>query len=590
MTSAALATVRRNALRALIPPPRINLAKWLESTIRLPDTVSAAPGRLRLWPYQRGIADAIGDPETERVTLVKSVRIGLSTLLTGTLASFVANEPSPILLLLPTEADCRDYAVSDLEPIFEATPDLRGLLTDDRDGERNTILSRRFSGGSLKIVAAKSARNLRRHNVRILLIDEADAMEVTPEGDPIMLAEKRTLSFANRKIVLGSTPTDEETSNVLRAYANSDKRVFEVPCPRCGAFFEIRWAHIEWDEDEPETARCKCPHCEGRINEREKAAMVEQGEWRATAPQVKGHAGFRINALVSTLANAAWGKLAAEFLAAKKSPETLQTFINTILAEGWSESAEEIDETALQARAKPFGLADIPSEVRLLTAGVDVQRDRLECTLLAWTADGAALVMAHDVFWGDPQADEVWTELDDHLKQKWTHPLGGQIGVSATAVDSGDGETTDAVMAFTKSRFARRIVAIKGAAGNRPAIEASKGKSGRLFIVGVDGVKGQVLKRLDDPAALRFSADLAPVFYEQLASERRVLRYKHGRPYHLWERLKGRRAEALDCVVYAFAVRSLVNVRMEARENELRQIVTPPAIPAVIRSAWMDRR
>jgi hypothetical protein len=57
--------------------------------------------------------------------------------------------------------------VSDVEPIFEATPALRGSLTFDTEGrDRNTLLSRRFPGGSLKIVAAKAPRNLRRHTAR----------------------------------------------------------------------------------------------------------------------------------------------------------------------------------------------------------------------------------------------------------------------------------------------------------------------------------------------------------------------------------------------------------------------------------------
>lgn len=100
--------------------------------------------------------------------LLKQIDIGgiilYTTLLTAALASYVANEPSPILMLLPTEADCRDFTVSDLEPTFEATPVLRGLLSADADESgRNTLLSRRFAGGSLKIVAAKAPRNLRRH-------------------------------------------------------------------------------------------------------------------------------------------------------------------------------------------------------------------------------------------------------------------------------------------------------------------------------------------------------------------------------------------------------------------------------------------
>jgi phage terminase large subunit GpA-like protein len=226
-----LADVRSRALRALIPPPRLQLSTWIEGNIRLPEGVSALLGPVRLWPYQVGIADAISDPAIERVTLVKPVRVGFTTLLTGALASYVANEPAPILLLMPTESDARDAIVSDIEPIFASSPTLRGLLSADiEEGERNTLMHRRFPGGSLKVVAARAPRNLRRHTARVLLIDEADAMEIGAEGSPIRLAERRTLSYANRKIVLGSTPLHEDTSAVLRSYAESDARVFEVPC------------------------------------------------------------------------------------------------------------------------------------------------------------------------------------------------------------------------------------------------------------------------------------------------------------------------------------------------------------------------
>ena len=259
-----LAAIRARALAALIPPPRLHLSQWIEREIVLPEGTSALPGRVRLWPYQREIADAISDPLIERVTLVKPVRVGFTTLLTGAIASFVANEPAPILCLLPTEADARDYVVSDIEPIFAASPALRGALSADvEEGERNTLLSRRFPGGSLKIVAAKAPRNLRRHTARVLIVDEADACEIGAEGNPIRLAERRTLSFANRKIIIGSTPLFEDTSHVLRSYADSDARVFEVPCPDCGGFTEILWQHIEWPDGQPERAALPLPALRG---------------------------------------------------------------------------------------------------------------------------------------------------------------------------------------------------------------------------------------------------------------------------------------------------------------------------------------
>jgi phage terminase large subunit GpA-like protein len=93
----------------LEPPKRQKLSDWIEETIRLPSAVSALPGRVRLYPYQAAIADAISDPSIERVTMVKAARVGFTTLLTGALGAYIVNEPSPILALLPTEADSLPY-------------------------------------------------------------------------------------------------------------------------------------------------------------------------------------------------------------------------------------------------------------------------------------------------------------------------------------------------------------------------------------------------------------------------------------------------------------------------------------------------
>jgi phage terminase large subunit GpA-like protein len=79
------------------------LSKWIERELRLPEGVSVLPGPVRLWPYQREIADAIGDPEIERVTLVKPVRVGFTTLLIDAIRCYVTDEPAPVLCLLLTE-------------------------------------------------------------------------------------------------------------------------------------------------------------------------------------------------------------------------------------------------------------------------------------------------------------------------------------------------------------------------------------------------------------------------------------------------------------------------------------------------------
>jgi phage terminase large subunit GpA-like protein len=285
MTSETLLEVRERARRSIIPPARLKLSQWIEQEVKLPSDVSSLPGSIRLYPFQRGMADAMSDAKIERITVVKSARIGYTTLLVGLLGSHVVNEPAPVLFVLPTEDDCRTFVVSNVEPTFEASPCLANVLAGDQGSEkRNTLLSRRFPGGSLKVIAAKAPRNLRAHNARILIMDETDGMEMTKEGSPIPIAERRTMSFPDRKIVIGSTPIYEDSSHVLNAFERSDKRIYEVPCPECGDFHEIEWKDIHWPEGEPEKAHWACPSCGSVIEEKYKGKMVAAGRWRITAP------------------------------------------------------------------------------------------------------------------------------------------------------------------------------------------------------------------------------------------------------------------------------------------------------------------
>jgi len=50
--------------------------------------------------------------------------------------------------------------ISEVELIFSATAAVAGALPRRREqGERNTLMSRRLPGGSLKVVASKAPRN-----------------------------------------------------------------------------------------------------------------------------------------------------------------------------------------------------------------------------------------------------------------------------------------------------------------------------------------------------------------------------------------------------------------------------------------------
>ena len=537
----------------------------------------------------RGIVDAIGDNSVERVSIVKAVRTGFTTALVGTIAAYAINDPCPVLCILPTESDARGFTINELEPIFRASPALRGILSADADeeAERSTLLHRIFPGGSIQIVPARAPRQLRRRTARILLIDEADACETTVEGNPLLLAERRTLSFSNRKIVIGSTPLATDTSHVLRSYAASDCSVYECPCPQCGSFRELLWAAIEWQEGKPETAAYRCDDCKALIPEVAKPGMVAAGRWRATNPTVTTHRGFRLNALISPLSNAGWPRLAEEFLRAKSDVSELRVFVNTVLGQGFNEAADEVDEGELQSRAESFSLAAIPPEVLSICIGCDVQVDRIEASVTGWDKSGTCYVLSHQTIWGDPGSDEtVWIELGQ-LLERANGSIPSVAGFSRRCNgDRTPGFHTQHVYNFAFSR--RRCLAVKGVQGARAFVTVSQsriksgGGTGRLFLVGTDTIKSVIYAKLARGAQIRFGAGLDDEFFAQLASERRILKYSRGRPVRLWQRRPGMRAESLDCLVYCHAAHSTVTINFDQRETELRSAVPPKPMQTVI--------
>jgi phage terminase large subunit GpA-like protein len=573
----------KRLLARLKPPDELKLSEWAESNnIQLPADDSARPGPYRNWPYMREILDVIGDTQHERVSIMKSARLGYTKGLMIAMGAYAATNPTRIMLLMPTDEDAAEISVDEVEPMFEANKVLKGLLKKSNNGANNLRNKQFVGGGSLKIRSGRAPRKLRRLNVKVLLIDEADAFEVTKEGDAISLAEARTLTNPDRKIVVGSTPKDEGASVVESLFENGDQRIYEVPCPKCGVFCEIVWEQITWEYDDSGhnvvAAHWNCPHCHNAIPERWKPQMVENGRWRKLRPDVRDHASFRINALVSLIANASWVKLAKMHQEAiKEGPSKLKVFRNTILGLPWRLSINKIDSSSLMDRVEPWGLgharrlnATVPADVLMILAGADVQDDRVEVTLLGVGIDGSKFVLGHKVFPGNTLEPRVWRDLDLwHRDFSIRHPNGWLLGIDAMAVDSGGREgRTQVVYDWTGERIQRMIYAIKGESGpnKRAWRKAQKVKGGaRLAILAVDLLKTQVHDSLGaathlesgdpNPHCLRFSDQLQETWFEQVTNETRSVKHVERRPVIYWRpKREGVPVEALDCTAYAFGL------------------------------------
>lgn len=507
--------------------------------------------------------DSVSDPDVAEVWVMKSAQIGWTEILGNVVGFHIDQDPAPILLVQPTLDIGEAWSKDRLAPMLRDTPALKNKVRDARARDSgNTLLHKQFPGGHITIGGANSPSGLASRPIRIVLFDEVDRYPVSAgsEGDPINLGKKRAATFWNRKVLAGSTPTIKGASRIEAGFNSSDQRYYFVPCPHCETKQRLVWSQVKWNEGDPDSAAYVCQHCGALILDAQKGEMLRRGEWRSTKP-FDGIAGFHISELYSPWVT--WASMVRSFLDAKKLPETLQTWINTSLGETWEQAASTIEPGSLLERREQYGPENIPEGVLLLTAGVDVQDDRVEVLLSGWGAAEENWPIEQKVFRGDPGKPALWLEVDEYLLQRFPTEDGRRLFIEAVAIDSG-GHHTQAVYQFVVSRKRRRVWAIKGMGGPgklawpKKASRTAKSRA-MVYVLGVDAIKGVLYGRLSKvldpgPGYIHLPASADEEFVKQLTSEKAITKYVRGRSQVVWEpREKGIRQEVQDCWNYAYA-------------------------------------
>lgn len=532
--------------------------------------------------------DAVSDHDIDTVVVMSSAQVGKTEIVNNLVGFHIHQDPAPMLVLQPTLEMAQTWSKDRLAPMLRDTPALQGRVKQPRSkSSTNTLLHKVFPGGHITMAGSNSPASLASRPIRVVLCDEVDRYPPSAgtEGDPVNLARKRTTTFWNRTVILTSTPTLKGTSRIELEFEQSDQRYFHVPCPHCGESQRLQWSGVTWAKEDdgtslPETAQYACEHCGALWTEVQRHQAVKQGEWIASAP-TNGRAGFHLSELYSP-----WSSLESmvrAFLEAKKNTELLKTWVNTCLGETWEEQGDGIDQGSLYGRREDYA-AQVPSGGLLLTAGVDIQRDRIEMEVVAWGEGEESWNVDYVVLPGDPSRPDVWRDLDDCLQATYTHETGTELHITAAGIDSGDQTTT--VYQFVKPRAARRVFALKGIAGpGRPVVKISRKQKGKktrdvdLYQVGVDDAKGIIYSRLKiesaGPGYCHFPRDRDEEYFNQLTGEKLVTRYHKGFPRKEWIKARARN-EALDCRVYALAALKILNPVWSAIE---RRVTSKPAAP-----------
>lgn len=531
---------------------------------------------------------AVTERGVHKITVQGCTQLLKTEFINNVVGYFIHQDPAPMLVMQPTVNLGESWSKDRLDKMIRDTPELKELVRDkkSRDSD-NTILHKGFPGGHVTIVGSNSPVDLASRPIRVVLCDEVDKYPESAgkEGDPITLASERAATFWNWLVIAVCSPTIDGRSRINQEYEQSDKRVYNVPCIECGYAHEMEWKNVRWPSGQPEFALYHCPECQTAWSEQDRQWSINNGYWIATA-EFRGHAGFRVSKLVSP-----WepvSALAIKFVGAQKNPEKLKTFINTQLAETWKEKGEAPDWKRLYDRRESYDLNSVNEKVAFLTAGVDVQKDRLEVEVVGWGRDKQSWSVDYSVIMGDTATKEPWNKLEaQFLNKTWRTPDGRELQVRMMAVDSGF--NTAHVYDWVRSKSPTRVRAVKGSESSQLIFsqpkavdinrEGDKIRRGvQVWHVGVNVLKEELYgwlkleKPLDGeeyPDGYCHFPQYNDEYFKQLTAEQLFKRKVNGQTKYRWE-LTRERNEALDCRNYARAAAAMFGLdRMTDRDFQI---------------------
>ena len=635
----SLVAAGQNGLR---PEPDLTVSAWADEYRWLSQS-SAEPGKWRTHrtPYLAEIMDCLSPSHpAEQVVFMKGGQLGGTDAGLNWVGYCIHHAPGLMLLVMPSLDMVRRNTSTRIDPLIAATPELSQLVVQPRSRESgNSAYRKKFPGGELVMTGANSASGLRSTPARYLDLDEIDAFpgDVDGEGDPILLAIQRTVTFrGRRKIYMVSTPTREGHSRIAKAYAETDQRRYFVPCQHCEEYSPMKWADIKWPrqpEPLPALAAWMCPQCGGEHLEHHKLHLLKHGEWRATAETDGRKVGFHLSTLYSPWET--WADLAYQWEEVNKDPNQLKVFVNTKLGETWQEPGEAPEWERLYERREDYPIGSVPDEVLTLTVGVDVQQDRIEVLVKGWGRDKQSWDIDRRVIAAGDTAnldDEAWQELTEMLDETWPRANGVHMAPRRFLID--EGFNTQEVRTWARQVRDVRVMVCKGSdrlatiVGTPTSVDINRrgkriSRGMQVWPVGVSLAKTelyrwlQMSKPTDEDLAAGGSfppgychhPQWDEEYFRQLCAEQRVTKVgRGGYAVSEWQKLRERN-EILDLTVYARAGAYQLGVdrwsdgAWDKLEDELSGPVEPGGEPRVVgrsarrrrgvvrtmRSSWMSR-
>lgn len=587
-------------------------SEWSDKYQRLDGLTSAEPGKYRVsrTPYLKEILDAFTDDSVDTITVMKSTQIGGTQFLMNCLGYVVHMDPEPALFVMPTEDVLKKFADERLKPQFENNP-----VFSERLRQKARSLGKdafKFIGMNLSFGWAGSPSTLASTPIRYLFMDELEKWPKFSgkEANPRNLALERTRTYKSRRKVLQTSTPNLEEGEINRQFEASDKRRYWVPCPHCGTYDHLRFSKetVIWPEEvtveqieHGRLARYVCQSCGTEIEDQLKQQMLLAGVWCPDGCKVnkKGkivgeipitsHRGYHLNALYSPWLT--WSDMACEFLRSKDSPDTLMNFKNSWEGIPWVETINSIEEETIMRKALDYSAKTVPEGVKILTAGVDVQKDHGYIVIRGWGANEESwLIVAMEI---PLPINQPWVGLKRILFEQ-DYGLGADWPfVRMAAIDSG--YRTSEVYNFCRqlpeltrpikghdvlqgAPFYKNTVTKNHATGNVIPSGMQLMHIDRNFYM--DKLSRLVNSQPGDLSQWHICHPIDPRYLRHMVSHRKVTKINHvtGARTHKWQEVgPGVQDHFLDCEVYATAAADFLRLpEFLSQEQDEMKIQTKP--------------
>jgi phage terminase large subunit GpA-like protein len=593
-------------------------------------------------PYMEYVYDCLDNPYIPIITAQKSTRVGWTETASNYRGKRIHTNPTSMMLAFSTKEAARDFAKKKWSNFLKGAPILKNIINVGVTKSKESYFEYIFPNGSLSLVTVGAIASQKSNNYELIEIEEPDDIrdDIQGQGDTFsnLSSRQKSVPLVRRKFIFGGTPTIQDFSRVEKARKLSNQLVFKACCHNCGdliALDHTGFEHIIYDqypdryideiygEYDPNSARFICPTCKVEWSFEQKNKNIIKGKefgftdhtgkfskgWHSLRPEITEVFGFAFSELMSPFSESNFveltkHKIKAEIALALGNELPMKSYYNNTKGQAYSSGITSMEAEEMKKLRKNYPEGIVPYEGLILTAGIDVQKNRLAIIIRAWGRNGNSYLITWKEIFGDPtdKKDRIWEELtQETVLAEIPHVTGKKLRISAISIDSAAFTEVVYEWVLKMQEHNQQVFATRGVKDlkhsddeiyKEPEIDLDGDKKIRkslaetmgvsIFQLGAHRAHDEILRRVNlnkkpnvYSEVYHFNNQSYGGYEEQMTSCKKIVQYRNGKDVSYFKLPSGKRKEAIDAekmalhAAYAIGIRHYTDNNWNAIENWL---------------------